>query len=49
MELAHDFLWRCHAVCPQKGQLTVFNRSHYEDVLVVKLLKLVSDDTIKGT
>ncbi len=47
-ELAHDFLWRCHAVCPQKGQLTVFNRSHYEDVLVVKLLKLVSDDTIKG-
>jgi len=36
-ELAHDYLWRIHNVMPQKGQITVFNRSHYEDVLVVKV------------
>ncbi|MET0541522.1 MAG: PPK2 family polyphosphate kinase [Variovorax sp.] len=33
-ELAHDFLWRCHAVVPRAGELAVWNRSHYEDVLV---------------
>lgn len=33
-ELAHDFLWRCHAVVPAKGEIMVWNRSHYEDVLV---------------
>lgn len=33
-ERAHDFLWRCHAVVPADGELTVWNRSHYEDVLV---------------
>ncbi|THU03718.1 polyphosphate kinase 2 family protein [Lampropedia puyangensis] len=33
-EKAHDFLWRCHAVTPGAGELTVWNRSHYEDVLV---------------
>ena len=36
-ELAHDYLWRVHQVCPAKGEITVFNRSHYEDVLVVKV------------
>lgn len=36
-ELAHDYLWRVHNVCPKAGQITVFNRSHYEDVLVVKV------------
>ena len=36
-ELAHDYLWRVHQVCPKKGQITVFNRSHYEDVLIVKV------------
>ncbi len=36
-ELAQDYLWRIHNVCPAKGQITVFNRSHYEDVLVVKV------------
>lgn len=36
-ELSHDYLWRVHQVCPGKGQITVFNRSHYEDVLVVKV------------
>jgi PPK2 family polyphosphate:nucleotide phosphotransferase len=33
-ERAHDFLWRCHAVVPRTGEITVWNRSHYEDVLV---------------
>lgn len=46
-ELAHDFLWRIHNVCPKKGQITVFNRSHYEDVLVVKVRKFVSAETIE--
>ncbi|MBC8160604.1 MAG: polyphosphate kinase 2 family protein [Roseiflexaceae bacterium] len=40
-ELAHDFLWRVHRHAPRKGMLTVFNRSHYEDVLVVRVHKLV--------
>jgi len=42
-ELAHDFLWRVHRVTPRKGMLGVFNRSHYEDVLVVRVHKLVPD------
>ncbi len=40
-ELAHDFLWRVHAATPGTGQIKVFNRSHYEDVLVVRVLDLV--------
>ncbi len=39
-ELAHDFLWRVHAAAPKKGVIGMFNRSHYEDVLVVKVRKL---------
>jgi PPK2 family polyphosphate:nucleotide phosphotransferase len=42
-ELAHDFLWRAHRVTPRKGMIGVFNRSHYEDVLVVRVHKLVPD------
>ncbi|HRC07567.1 MAG TPA: hypothetical protein PLV41_05080 [Miltoncostaeales bacterium] len=41
IELAHDFLWRIHQVCPPKGSFGVFNRSHYEDVLVVRVEDLV--------
>lgn len=37
IELAHDFLWRIHQVAPAKGEIVLFNRSHYEDVLVVKV------------
>ena len=37
VELAHDFLWRIHAALPERGQIGVFNRSHYEEVLVVRL------------
>jgi PPK2 family polyphosphate:nucleotide phosphotransferase len=36
-ELAHDFLWRIHKVIPQRGMVGIFNRSHYEDVLVVRV------------
>jgi len=42
-ELAHDFLWRAHRVTPRKGILGVFNRSYYEDVLVVRVHKLVPE------
>ncbi len=41
-ELAHDFLWRIHQHTPRLGQITIFNRSHYEDVVVVRVKKLVS-------
>jgi PPK2 family polyphosphate:nucleotide phosphotransferase len=40
-ELAHDFLWRVHAQTPRTGTIRVFNRSHYEDVLVVRVHKLI--------
>jgi PPK2 family polyphosphate:nucleotide phosphotransferase len=42
-ELAHDFLWRVHRVTPRLGQISVFNRSHYEDVLVVRVKSLVPE------
>ncbi len=40
-ELAHDFLWRVHAHAPAAGEIVIFNRSHYEDVLVARVHKLV--------
>lgn len=40
-ELAHDFLWRIHMRAPAKGEVVIFNRSHYEDVLIVRVHKLV--------
>ena len=43
-ELAHDFLWRIHAVTPGRGGIAVFNRSHYEDVLVVRVHEIVPED-----
>ncbi len=39
-DLAHDYLWRVHKATPKKGMIGVFNRSHYEDVLVVKVRNL---------
>jgi PPK2 family polyphosphate:nucleotide phosphotransferase len=39
-EVAHDYLWRVHASCPQRGELGIFNRSHYEDVIAVRVRKL---------
>jgi len=47
VELAHDYLWRIHKVCPGKGEITVFNRSHYEDVLVVKVRNFAPADVIE--
>jgi PPK2 family polyphosphate:nucleotide phosphotransferase len=43
-ELAHDFLWRIHKATPAKGSIQVFNRSHYEDILVTRVHKLIDDE-----
>ena len=45
LELAHDFLWRVHAQAPKAGQIVIFNRSHYEDVLVTRVHKLINKAT----
>ena len=42
-ELAHDYLWRVHQVVPRAGELVIFNRSHYEDVLIVKVHDWIND------
>jgi PPK2 family polyphosphate:nucleotide phosphotransferase len=44
-ELAHDFLWRAHRAVPPKGSIAIFNRSYYEDVLVVRVHGLVPEST----
>src|SRR5271157_3428215 len=44
-ELAHDFLWRVHPHAPGRGEIVIFNRSHYEDVLVTRVHKLVDKAT----
>jgi len=46
-ELGHDFLWRVHQKAPSKGQIGIFNRSHYEDVLITRVHGLVSDKIVK--
>jgi len=46
-ELAHDFLWRIHQHTPKKGMIQVFNRSHYEDVLITRLHGWCDDETAK--
>ena len=43
LELSHDFLWRIHAAVPPRGIIGIFNRSHYEDVLVVRVKKLAPE------
>ena len=45
-ELAQDYLWRVHKVCPPRGYIGIFNRSHYEDVLVVKVRGFAPADVI---
>lgn len=42
VELAHDYLWRVHQQTPRNGEIVIFNRSHYEDVLVVRVKSLTS-------
>jgi PPK2 family polyphosphate:nucleotide phosphotransferase len=44
-ELAHDFLWRIHPHAPRRGEIAIFNRSHYEDVLITRVHKLIDKQT----
>ena len=46
-ELAHDYLWRIHAACPARGEIGLFNRSHYEDVVAVRVRELASEQVWK--
>ncbi|MEM1043304.1 MAG: polyphosphate kinase 2 family protein [Bacteroidota bacterium] len=46
-ELAHDFLWRVHRQAPEAGHIRIFNRSHYEDVLVVRVHEWADAETIE--
>lgn len=47
-ELAHDFLWRVHSKVPAKGQIVIFNRSHYEDIIAVRVKKIYPDAVWKN-
>lgn len=47
-ESRHDFLWRVHQHVPARGEMMVFNRSHYEDVVTTKVLKLIDEATVEG-
>jgi PPK2 family polyphosphate:nucleotide phosphotransferase len=47
LEAAHDYLWRAHAAVPRRGMIGIFNRSHYEDVLVTRVHKMISDKVAK--
>jgi PPK2 family polyphosphate:nucleotide phosphotransferase len=47
LELEHDYLWRIHAACPRRGTIGIFNRSHYEDVLIAKVRKLAPKEAIE--
>ncbi len=46
-ELSHDFLWRVHQHAPQRGMIQIFNRSHYEDVLVTRVHSMIDDDVAR--
>src|SRR5215207_4214956 len=48
LELSHDYLWRVHQAVPAKGMIGIFNRSHYEDVLVVRVKDLVPKEVWRG-
>jgi PPK2 family polyphosphate:nucleotide phosphotransferase len=43
-ELSHDFLWRIHPHCPRQGMISIFNRSHYEDVIATRVLNIITAD-----
>ncbi len=47
LELAHDYLWRVHARTPGRGEMRIFNRSHYEEVLVHRVHKLIPEDALE--
>ncbi len=44
LELSRDYLWRVHAQVPRKGEVVVFNRSHYEDIIAVRVRKIAPED-----
>ena len=46
-EFAQDFLWRVHRWAPQKGMVTIFNRSHYEDILIQRVHKWISQERVE--
>ena len=46
-ELAHDYLWRVHAKVPSKGEIAIFNRSHYEDVLITRVQDMIDEKECK--
>lgn len=46
IELAHDFLWRVHPFAPAKGAVAIFNRSHYEEVLITRVHRLIDEKTV---
>ena len=45
--MSYDFLWRVHSKVPHRGQLVIFNRSHYEDIIAVRVKKLFPDEVWK--
>lgn len=45
-EFAHDFLWRVHKQVPEKGKIKIFNRSHYEDILIQRVHKWIDEDRV---
>ena len=47
LEFAHDFLWRVHQQAPQKGRIQIFNRSHYEDILIQRVHKWIDEDRVR--
>ncbi len=47
LEFAHDFLWRVHKVAPEKGKIRVFNRSHYEDILIQRVHKWITMEQVE--
>lgn len=48
LEFAHDFLWRAHKVAPAKGEIMIFTRSHYEDILIQRVHKWIDMDTVES-
>ncbi len=47
LEMAHDFLWRVHQRAPQKGNIMVFNRSHYEDILIQRVHQWIDEERVE--
>lgn len=48
LEMKHDFLWRVHQQVPETGMINIFNRSHYEDVLIQRVHKWIDEDQVKA-